>query len=191
MRTPEASATSAMKLTSRPISIGQGSTKLCSPRSLSSLRRSTAFLRAARLSNFGAAQSSSHPAQPMSKCSCISVVPSCSAVVVPVTVFMDFIGANSFAHDGLGLETQIRPRWSEPSNAARSQARTSVFFRVSQRAQDNQGNPNRDRTVGDVEDRVIPLVIVDTHKIDDLTAQATVHKIAARTGQNQGEGQGR
>src|SRR6266481_5765187 len=93
--TPDAEATSAIKLTSRPISIGQGSTKVSSPKSRTSFSRSTQFLSAAFRSNFGAAQSSSQPAHPISRCSCISVVPSCSGLVVPVTVLIVFIATHS------------------------------------------------------------------------------------------------
>src|SRR5229473_7161847 len=89
--TPLASATSAMKTTSRPISFGQGSTKVPSPRSLSSLSRSTASLSAVLRSNRGALQSSSHPAHPTSRCSCIRVVPSLSVLIVPVTVLIVFM----------------------------------------------------------------------------------------------------
>src|SRR6266446_2652427 len=89
--TPLASATSAMKTTSRPISFGQGSTKVPSPRSLSSLSRSRASLSAVLRSNRGALQSSSHPAHPTSRCSCIRVVPSLSVLIVPVTVLIVFM----------------------------------------------------------------------------------------------------
>src|SRR5580704_14898818 len=91
MLTPDFSPTSPIKLTSRPISIGHGSTIDCRPRSLSGLSVSMQFLSALLRSNLGIEQSSSHPAHPISRCSCIRVVPSFSGATVPVTVLICFM----------------------------------------------------------------------------------------------------
>src|SRR5271169_6197362 len=91
MLTPDFSPTSAMKVTSRPISIGQGSTIDWRPRSFSGLSVSTQFFSALLRSNFGIEQSSSHPAHPINRCSCIRVVPSFSGATVPVTVLICFM----------------------------------------------------------------------------------------------------
>src|SRR5271166_6463183 len=50
------------------------------------------FLSALLRSNLGIEQSSSHPAHPISRCSCIRVVPSFSGAMVPVTVLICFMG---------------------------------------------------------------------------------------------------
>src|SRR5580700_8135784 len=85
-------APSDEELISPQISMARGSTLDSRPRSLSGLRVSMQFFSAVLRSNLGTVPSSSHPAHPISRCSCIRVVPSFSGAIVPVTELTCFIG---------------------------------------------------------------------------------------------------
>src|SRR5579863_4591390 len=177
IRTPDADAASAMKVTSRPISIGHGSTNVSSPRSRTSLRRSTQFLSAALRSNFGAAQSSSHPAHPISRCSCMSVVPSCSGLAVPVTVLIAFIA--------IRLPHRSRLRFSklDPTRRRRQMRRAAIlagrillgFVVAAEKCgEDDQSDANRNRAVGNVEDRIVQVVVMRAHEVDHAPANRSI-----------------
>src|SRR5262245_36056473 len=88
MRTPDAADTSAISSTSRPRSSGQGSSMLPRPRPASSCIRSTHSFPCSRRALRSTAASASHPGKPIARCSCMSVVPSPSGVIGPVTVWM-------------------------------------------------------------------------------------------------------
>jgi hypothetical protein len=83
---PDFSEISFIIVASRPSSIGQGSTNERTPCSLRSCtRRRTASSMKAGRSNF-AVGSNSAPGKAMNRCSCISVRPSRSTGIGPVTV---------------------------------------------------------------------------------------------------------
>ena len=86
MRTRLCWATSAMKSTSRPRSIGHGSTIVRTPTSWSSARRSMQRRACSRRVARSSGASASQPGQPIIRCSCISVTPRASGAQPPVTV---------------------------------------------------------------------------------------------------------
>src|SRR5580692_3497879 len=204
IRTPDAEATSAMKVTSRPMSIGHGSTKVSRPRSRTSLRRSTQFLSAALRSNFGAAQSSSHPAQPIRRCSCMRVVPSCSGLAVPVTVLIAFIamrsltGATAFQWAGADRDFRFfetRPAAALASNASCPSSRLTVRLGclgvvvvAEERHEDDQHDADRDGAVSDVEDGVVEVVVVRAHEVDDAAAKRSIDQVAGSAAEDEREG---
>src|ERR1700689_1473090 len=157
IRTPDADATSAMKFTSRPMSIGHGSTNVSRPRSRTSLSRSTQFLSADLRSNFGAAQSSSQPAHPISRCSCIRVVPSCSGLTVPVTVLIAFIAMRSRVDPDFDFSKL------DPPARRRQMGRAILAWAIwlglvvaaEERRKDDHRDADRDSAVRDVEDWVV------------------------------------